>query len=57
MSNYPDDIRMYDHDPRSPFYEEPPTCEVCGEILEFEECEDGLECTHVCEGESDEDTI
>lgn len=19
--NYPDDIRMYDHDPRSPFYE------------------------------------
>lgn len=21
--NYPDDIRQYDHDPRSPFYEEP----------------------------------
>lgn len=23
MSNYPDDIRCYDHDPRSPFYENP----------------------------------
>lgn len=22
--NYPDDIRSYDHDPRSPFYVEPP---------------------------------
>lgn len=22
--NYPDDIHDYDHDPRSPFYEEPP---------------------------------
>ena len=23
MSNYPDDIREYDHDPRSPFYKNP----------------------------------
>ena len=22
MSNYPDDIRQYDHDPRSPFYDD-----------------------------------
>lgn len=27
--NYPDDIRSYDNDPRSPFYEEW-TCPVCG---------------------------
>ena len=24
MSNYPEDIRQYDDDPRSPFYVEPP---------------------------------
>ncbi len=23
QDNYPDDIRMYDNDPRSPFFEEP----------------------------------
>lgn len=28
MANYPDDIRQYDNDPRSPFYEEP-ACPVC----------------------------
>lgn len=33
MSNYPDDIRNYDHDPRSPFYA-PPCCSECGEELE-----------------------
>ena len=27
--NYPDDIRLYDRDPRSPFYEEP-ECPECG---------------------------
>ena len=32
IDNYPDDIRMYDDDPRSPFYEEPEPCKVCGEI-------------------------
>lgn len=31
--NYPDDIHNYDNNPRSPFYEEPPTCEHCGEYL------------------------
>lgn len=30
MSNYPDDIRQFDNDPRSPFYEHP-ICEVCHE--------------------------
>ena len=30
MSNYPDDIRQYDNDPRSPFYVEPPVeCSTC----------------------------
>ena len=43
MSNYPDDIRNYDYDPRSPFYEEP-VCSVCEEFYE--------ECT--CEDEPDE---
>lgn len=26
--NYPDDIRQYDHDPRSPFYKDPPETEL-----------------------------
>lgn len=45
MSNYPDDIRNYDHDPRSPFYDgpdddqDPIYCEECGEEMEFD---DGL---------------
>ena len=29
MSNYPDDIRNYDNDPRSPFYPDEPTCPHC----------------------------
>jgi hypothetical protein len=41
MNNYPDDIRMYDNDPRSPFYVEPPTCEECEEELEQDiDCDD-----------------
>ena len=28
MSNYPDDIRQYDNDPRSPFYNKPEAPEV-----------------------------
>lgn len=42
MSNYPDDIRMYDKDPRSPFYdgpEEEDFCERCDELLDECECE------------------
>jgi len=35
--NYPDDIRMYDHDPRSPFYVEP-GCK-CGQRAKSE-CND-----------------
>jgi len=33
--NYPDDIRKYDNDPRSPFYVEPEAyCENCSEKFE-----------------------
>jgi len=40
-SNYPDDIRMYDNDPRSPFYSEPDACEYCETELEVEtDCDD-----------------
>lgn len=49
-SNYSDDIRMYDNDPRSPFYKEPPECEECGALMEREEPdEDGggfMYCTN-----------
>ena len=35
MGNFPDDIRMYDDDPRSPFYVEPTyPCNSCGEYNE-----------------------
>lgn len=45
MNNYPDDIRQYDHDPRSPFYEEPVGyCESCGHVLE-----EGVCCNEYCE--------
>ena len=36
MSNYPDDIRRYDSDPRSPFYKER-ECQ-CGDPLQYEHC-------------------
>ena len=41
IDNYPDDIRSWDHDPRSPFYVEPPRyCTDCGNLIdeEDEEC-------------------
>ena len=44
--NYPDDIRQYDDDPRSPFYNQP-TCPVCGEDLNDEVCP--------CQEEEEED--
>ena len=44
MSNYPDDIRNYDNDPRSPFFREP-ECSRCGEVLEGSSVED-CECTN-----------
>ena len=64
MSNYPDDIRYYDHDPRSPFYDD--SAEVAAETaLEnaakgcpalFDQCERlGLEVTAEVETEADED--
>lgn len=40
--NLPPDIRDYDSDPRSPFYEEPPTCDMCGVELDHYEDEDGV---------------
>ena len=35
MSNYPDDIRQYDDDPRSPFFLDPtePVCGTCGHYI------------------------
>lgn len=37
MSNYPDDIRSYDNDPRSPFYDDRQRCEECGAICDEED--------------------
>ncbi len=34
MSNYPDDIRDFDNDPGSPFYQGNACCDECGEELE-----------------------
>ena len=36
MSNYPYDINQYNNDPRSPFYDDGPECQECGEYLECE---------------------
>jgi hypothetical protein len=41
-SNYSDDIRMYDSDPRSPFYSEPDCCEICDSIIEGDIDPDGV---------------
>ena len=41
MDNYPDDIRDYDGDPRSPFYVEPPMCDECGHLLSVDADSDG----------------
>ena len=51
MNNYPDDIRSYDLDPRSPFYIEPPKCEECEVELDSDvDCdEDGYFTTYSCE--------
>ena len=53
MNNYPDDIRSYDSDPRSPFYVEPPTCDECGGELSFDSVsycdEDGIFVISYCE--------
>ena len=64
MSNYPDDIRQYDHDPRSPFFStEEDVCWACDRELEEDEgteirtkysgiqfiCDDCLD-THIREG-------
>jgi hypothetical protein len=44
MSNYPDDIRLYSDDPRSPYnYEK--ECSYCKEPLQYENSTDSLVCT------------
>jgi len=50
MSNYPDG-NMAPTDPRSPLYEEPPTCDECGEDLALDaDCdEDGMRAIAYCE--------
>lgn len=48
MDNYPDDIRMYDHDPRSPFYKEPDwECPACGQMnkADADHCHNDCEVT------------
>ena len=54
--NYPSDIRSYDNDPRSPFYEEPPECDECGSVLTLDvDCdEDGTYQIAYCEECEDE---
>jgi|18_taG_2_1085343.scaffolds.fasta_scaffold05648_3 transposase len=49
--SYPDDVRQYDNDPRSPFYS-PLLCPYCGE--EAEERDGGLWCP-VCDEEDDDE--
>ena len=40
MNNYPDDIRQYDNDPRSPFYNSDHECDECGEELKGVDIDD-----------------
>lgn len=45
MHNMPEDIRLYDLDPRSPFYEEP-ICNYCKEPLKYNSDKEILECVN-----------
>ena len=55
MNNYPDDVRQYDNDPRSPFFEAPP-CKVCGQDFDYCDCCEECECEQCeCEQEQDDD--
>lgn len=45
--NYPDDIRMYDNDPSSPFYNGDVLCPVCGN--EMQEIDNDLYRCDICE--------
>ena len=42
MSNYSDDVRSFDHDPRSPFYKDP-GCDTCNDDTGLCSCEEDLE--------------
>ena len=53
-SNYPDDIRNYDNDPRSPFYVQPLVkCKECGTEHDMDYMEEGrFNCDHLfCDDE------
>ena len=56
--NYPDDIRNYDNDPRSPFYDTP-TCIECGEEVDLEsDCDaDGIFVVPICNNENCEEYV
>lgn len=43
MSNYPDDIGNYDHDPRSPFYDIPDEEDMSDDCEEYEDDNEYLE--------------
>ena len=53
VSNYPNDIRNYNNNPRSPLYDEPLTCYECGKELAADvDCdEDGYYTTYSCDSE------
>jgi len=59
MSNYPDNIRQYDNDPRSPFYSEGPMCPECEEPLECDSQDEfgcpELYCTNCLDDEDEEE--
>jgi len=42
MSNYSDDVRLFDDDPRSPFYKDP-GCDTCNDDTGLCSCEEDLE--------------
>lgn len=50
--NYPDDIRNYDHDPRSPFHVEAPQ-QYCGGCRHYDYA---AECCELDEKHYDDDT-
>ena len=57
MSNYPDDIRQYDNDYRSPFFVQPPiACGCCHQMCDLDNMEeskltDKLFCDDDCKDE------
>ena len=56
--NYPDDIRNYDHDPRSPFFKEPPEPH-CGDCRFFDPQSDlcNLKAEELLDDEMDQASV